>query len=261
MSQSILSGILLPLAGTSLGASFVFFSRRGKNVSESFPRALSAFCAGVMLASSVWSLIIPSVEMSEGLGFFSFVPAVIGLFAGTVFIMTCEGLLSDVPSRHVLGIPRSRLVYFFAVVLHNIPEGMAVGAALGAALGASGREPSRGALAAALVLSAGIAIQNIPEGTIISMPLRHSGMGRIKAFLYGAASGAVEPVAAVITMIFASRAVGVLAYLLSFAAGAMIYVTASDLLVTAFSGKKTKSVPMLLFVLGFCIMMTLDIVA
>lgn len=238
MNLLILPGILLPFIGTSLGASFVFFSK-GKSSDRSI---LQGFASGVMIAASVWSLIIPAVEMSSHLGFFSFIPMLSGLWFGIAFLFLCEKLPFSDKSDGFL--------FYLAVVLHNIPEGMAVGIAFACAVSGS----SFMGIASAFLLSFGIAMQNIPEGAIISLPLRNDGHSRKKAFALGSLSGIVEPVAAFFTLIFSSIVSSLLPYLLGFAAGAMIYVTLSELLPTAKGIKGT-----LWFLIGFSLMMVLDI--
>ncbi len=238
MNLLILSGILLPFIGTSLGASFVFFSKRKSSDSS----ILQGFASGVMIAASVWSLIIPAVEMSSHLGFFGFIPMLSGLWFGIAFLFLCEKLpFSD---------KSDGLLFYLAVVLHNIPEGMAVGVAFACAIGGS----SWLNVTSAFLLSFGMAMQNIPEGAIISLPLRNDGHSRKKAFALGSLSGIVEPLAAFFTLIFSSFASALLPYLLGFAAGAMIYVTLSELLPKAKGIKGT-----LWFLIGFSLMMVLDI--
>ncbi len=241
MKLQLLFGILLPFLGTSLGAAAVFFVRKkgglsGENV------LLSGFASGVMVAASVWSLIIPAVEMCSGLGFFSFVPMVSGLWLGLCIMICLENL-----SKHIFKQKESgRFLFFLAVVLHNIPEGMAVGASFACAL--------HGNMTPALLLSAGIALQNIPEGAIISTPLNADGKPRTTAFVFGAMSGIVEPVAALFTVLFSSLAISVLPYLLGFAAGAMLYVTVKDLLPGV-----SENRGVIWFFVGFSLMAVLDI--
>ena len=240
MSLKIIFGILLPFIGTTLGAFFVFFAKRKSSDSK----ALSGFAAGVMLAASVWSLIIPAVEMSASLGIFAFIPMLLGLWSGIAFIIAAEKLIAlsyDSESA-------SCASFFLAVVLHNIPEGMAVGVAFALAL------KSPAAFLPAVMMSVGMAMQNIPEGAIISLPLKNGGSSKKKAFILGSLSGIVEPIAAIFTLVFASFAASILPYLLGFAAGAMIFVTADELLPKA---KSTGGV--LWFCIGFSVMMVLDI--
>ncbi len=240
MNLQLLFGILLPFLGTSLGAAAVFFMRKGRLTGENV--LLSGFASGVMVAASVWSLIIPAVEMCSGLGFFSFVPMVSGLWLGLCVMICLESFSGHIFKKKESG----RFLFYLAVVLHNIPEGMAVGASFACAV--------HGNLTPALLLSAGIALQNIPEGAIISAPLRAEGKSHGKAFAYGALSGAVEPVAAVFTLMFSAFSTSVLPYLLGFAAGAMIYVTVKELL-----PKATENKGVLWFFVGFSLMAVLDI--
>jgi ZIP family zinc transporter len=195
-----------------------------------------------MMAASVWSLIIPAVEMSQNLGRFAFFPMLCGLWAGVIFLILGELFSSSEIGKDSL--------FFFAVILHNIPEGMAVGVAFATAIS----QNSSALLMSAMMLSVGVTIQNIPEGAIISMPLNEKGSPRIKAFANGALSGLPEPVFAFLTLIFSSVSVAVLPYLLGFAAGAMIYVSVKDLIPSA-KGKKGC----LSFLLGFSVMMVLDV--
>lgn len=240
MSLKIIFGILLPFIGTTLGAFFVFFAKR----KSSDGKSLSGFAAGVMLAASIWSLIIPAVEMSALLGMLAFIPMLSGLWSGIAFIMAAEKLIALSSDGRRAG----QASFFLAVVLHNIPEGMAVGVAFALAL------KSPAAFLPAVMMSFGMAMQNIPEGAIISLPLRSGGASKKKAFILGLLSGIVEPIAAIFTLIFASFAAKTLPFLLGFAAGAMIYVTIDELLPKA---KGIKGV--LWFCVGFSVMMVLDI--
>lgn len=242
MNCIVFLGILLPFIGTTLGAFLVFFSK--KTGSDS--KALSGFAAGVMVAASVWSLIIPAVEMSEKLGIFAFLPMLSGFWFGLLFLIITETALSRFTARNEVG----RLSFLIAVVLHNIPEGMAVGVAFAAAAATGERAIFTGAL----LLSFGMAMQNIPEGAIISLPLKSSGTSKAGSFLLGSLSGIVEPIAAIITMFFSSSAQTVLPVFLGFAAGAMIYVSVSELIPKAHGLKGA-----LWFCMGFSVMMVLDI--
>ena len=222
-------GILIPFLGTSLGAACVFFMK--KTLSDMVQRSLTGFAAGVMVAASVWSLLIPAMEQSAGMGKLSFVPAVVGFWIGILFLL---GLDHIVPHLHVKSGqtegPKSQLrrttMMVLAVTLHNIPEGMAVGVVYAGYLSGSAQITAAGALA----LSLGIAIQNFPEGAIISMPLRAEGMKKGKAFCGGVLSGVVEPIGAMLTILAAQLVVPALPYLLSFAAGAMLYVVVEELI-------------------------------
>ena len=260
MSREILNtvlGLLLPLAGTSAGAACVFLMKR--ELRQSVQRALTGFAAGVMVAASIWSLLIPAMEQSSAMERLSFLPAVTGFWLGIGFL-----LLLDTGTPHLhrnagkAEGPKSRLsrtaMMVLAVTLHNIPEGMAVGVVCGAFL--SGQtDISSGA---ALALSLGIAIQNFPEGAIISLPLRAEGKSRLRAFGDGVLSGAVEPLAAALT-ILASRAIGrALPYLLAFAAGAMLYVVVEELIPEMSEGEHSN-IGVISFAVGFSLMMALDV--
>ena len=249
-------GILIPFLGTSLGAACVFFMK--KTLSDMVQRALTGFAAGVMVAASVWGLLIPAMEQSAGMGNLSFVPAVVGFWIGILFLL---GLDHIVPHLHVKSGqtegPKSQLrrttMMVLAVTLHNIPEGMAVGVVYAGYLSGSAQITAAGALA----LSLGIAIQNFPEGAIISMPLRAEGMKKGKAFCGGVLSGVVEPIGAVLTILAAQLVVPALPYLLSFAAGAMLYVVVEELIPEMSQGSHSN-IGTLFFAVGFSIMMMLD---
>ena len=250
-------GILIPFLGTSLGAACVFFMK--KTLSDMVQRALTGFAAGVMVAASVWSLLIPAMEQSAGMGKLSFVPAVAGFWIGILFLL---GLDHIVPHLHVKSGqtegPKSQLrrttMMVLAVTLHNIPEGMAVGVVYAGYLAGDGQITMMGALA----LSLGIAIQNFPEGAIISMPLRAEGMKKGKAFCGGVLSGVVEPIGAMLTILAAQLVVPALPYLLSFAAGAMLYVVVEELIPEMSQGSHSN-IGTLFFAVGFSIMMMLDV--
>ena len=250
-------GILIPFLGTSLGAACVFFMK--KTLSDMVQRALTGFAAGVMVAASVWSLLIPAMEQSAGMGKLSFVPAVAGFWIGILFLL---GLDHIVPHLHVKSGqtegPKSQLrrttMMVLAVTLHNIPEGMAVGVVYAGYLSGSAQITAAGALA----LSLGIAIQNFPEGAIISMPLRAEGMKKEKAFCGGVLSGVVEPIGAMLTILAAQLVVPALPYLLSFAAGAMLYVVVEELIPEMSQGSHSN-IGTLFFAVGFSVMMMLDV--
>ena len=250
-------GILIPFLGTSLGAACVFFMK--KTLSDMVQRALTGFAAGVMVAASVWSLLIPAMEQSAGMGKLSFVPAVAGFWIGILFLL---GLDHIVPHLHAKSGqtegPKSQLrrttMMVLAVTLHNIPEGMAVGVVYAGYLSGSAQITAAGALA----LSLGIAIQNFPEGAIISMPLRAEGMKKGKAFCGGVLSGVVEPIGAMLTILAAQLVVPALPYLLSFAAGAMLYVVVEELIPEMSQGKHSN-IGTIFFAVGFSVMMTLDV--
>lgn len=257
MYLNITKGLLIPFLGTSLGALCVLFMKREMNAQVR--KALTGFAAGVMVAASVWSLIIPSINQSEAMGKMAFVPAAVGFWLGILFLLFLDTVTphlhmnSDEPEG-----PKSNLKnttkLVLAVTIHNIPEGMAVGVVYAGLLA----EQSEITMLGALALSLGIAIQNFPEGAIVSMPLRSQGMSRRKACLYGIASGAVEPVAALITILLSSILVPVLPYFLSFAAGAMLYVVVEELIPEMAEGKHSN-IGTLMFATGFSIMMILDV--
>ena len=250
-------GILIPFLGTSLGAACVFFMKN--TLSDMVQRSLTGFAAGVMVAASVWSLLIPAMEQSAGMGKLSFVPAVAGFWIGILFLL---GLDHIVPHLHVKSGqtegPKSQLrrttMMVLAVTLHNIPEGMAVGVVYAGYLSGSAQITAAGALA----LSLGIAIQNFPEGAIISMPLRAEGMKKGKAFCGGVLSGVVEPIGAVLTILAAQLVVPALPYLLSFAAGAMLYVVVEELIPEMSQGSHSN-IGTLFFAVGVSILMMLDV--
>ncbi len=257
MNVSVMIGVLIPFIGTSLGAAFVFFMKRqlGRNVQ----RALTGFAAGVMTAASVWSLLIPAIEQSSSMGVFTFVPAVAGFWIGTLFLLVLD---KTVPHLHMFAenaeghkskLARTTMM-LLAVTLHNIPEGMAVGVMYAGLLAGSTDISVGGALALAL----GIAIQNVPEGAIISMPLHAEGKSKPIAFLGGVLSGAVEPIGALITVVISGLMIPVMPYLLSFAAGAMIYVVVEEL-VPEMSEGEHSNVGVIMFGIGFTVMMALDV--
>ena len=255
--EEALSAILLPFLGTVIGSACVFFLKGEMN--RQLQRALTGFAAGVMVAASIWSLIIPAIEQSENLGKFSFFPAVIGFWAGVLFLLLLDHVI---PHLHQNGTqaegPKSHLqkttMMLLAVTLHNIPEGMAVGVVYAGYLSGNAEISAAGALA----LSLGIAIQNFPEGAIISMPLRAEGMKKSKAFMSGTLSGIVEPVGAALTVLAAHFILPALPYLLSFAAGAMLYVVVEELIPEMSQGKHSN-IGTLFFAAGFSVMMMLDV--
>ena len=250
-------GIMIPFLGTALGSACVFFMK--KSLGDLVQRSLAGFAAGVMVAASIWSLLIPAIEQSEDMGKLSFLPAFIGFWIGVLFLLLLDRLIPHlhVGSDQAEG-PKSKLgrttMMVLAVTLHNIPEGMAVGVVY--AGWASGNVSITAA--AAMALSIGIAIQNFPEGAIISMPLRAEGMGKGKAFWGGVLSGAVEPIGAVLTILAAQLVIPALPYLLSFAAGAMIYVVVEEL-IPEMSEAPHSNVGTIFFAVGFALMMTLDV--
>lgn len=253
-------GILIPLFGTTLGAAAVFFLKRSLGVTVG--KALLGFAAGVMLAASVWSLLLPSIDMAEEQGTIGWIPAVVGFFAGILFLLLLDAL-APVFQEHCMppaetGRERKKSLLLFAVTLHNIPEGMAVGVIFAG----FAADPTAVTVTAAFALSVGIAIQNIPEGSIISMPLVPQGVSRPRAFFRGFLSGAVEPVAALVTLALASLITPILPYILSFAAGAMVYVAVEELIPEAQAGSRTgtdAAVGTLSIAVGFALMMLLDV--
>ena len=248
--------MLIPFAGTCLGAAMVFFLK--KQISEGVRKVLSGFAAGVMVAASFWSLLLPALEESAEKGKLSFLPAAIGFLVGIGFL-----LLLDVVTPHMhldnqqegpsRGLKKTTEL-LLAVTLHNIPEGMAVGVVCASWMTGNNNISS----SAALALAIGIAIQNFPEGAIVSMPLRAEGMKKGKTFVFGALSGIVEPIATLLTLLAAQAVVTVLPYLQAFAAGAMIYVVVEEL-VPEMSGGKHTNIGTISFSLGFVLMMILDV--
>lgn len=254
--MDILLGIFLPFLGTAAGAACVFFLKN--ELKPQVQKALLGFASGVMVAASVWSLLIPAMDASGDMGKWAFLPAVIGFLLGIGFLLALDRI---VPHLHLGGEtegPKSRLarttMLVFAVTLHNIPEGLAAGAVFAGALsGGAGMT-----VAGAFALSIGIAVQNFPEGAIISLPLKSEGKSRGRAFLYGALSGIVEPAAAVLMIFLASHILPALPYLLAFAAGAMIYVVVEELIPEASAGHHSN-ISTIGFALGFALMMVLDV--
>ena len=250
-------GILIPFLGTSLGAACVFFMKQA--LSDRLQRILTGFAAGVMVAASVWSLLIPAIEQSAALGRLAFFPAFAGFWLGILFLLVLDHLIPHLHAKsgQAEG-PKSQLqrttMMVLAVTLHNIPEGMAVGVVYAGFLSGG----SQITAAAALALSLGIAIQNFPEGAIISMPLRAEGMKKRKAFCCGVLSGVVEPIGAVLTILAARLIVPALPYLLSFAAGAMLYVVVEELIPEMSQGTHSN-IGTVFFAVGFSIMMMLDV--
>lgn len=257
MIGNVAGGILIPFLGTVLGAGMVFFLRKEINVL--LQKALLGFAAGVMIAASVWSLLIPGIEMAQEQGKTAWIPAAVGFLLGILFLL---GLDSVTPHLHLHGekpegvknnFQRSTML-MLAVTLHNIPEGMAVGVVFAGVLAKS----SLITMAGAMALSIGIAIQNFPEGAIISMPLISEGKTKPKAFLYGVISGVVEPIAAFITVLLTDYIVPLLPYLLSFAAGAMIYVVVEELIPESQEGEHSN-IGTVGVAIGFVAMMVLDV--
>ena len=255
--KTVMIGLLIPFLGTALGSGCVFFMRR--ELSQSLQKALSGFAAGVMVAASVWSLLIPAMEQASNMGGWAFLPAFVGFWLGVLFLLLLDHVI---PHLHRNGGqaegPKSKLarttMMVLAVTLHNVPEGMAVGVVYAGLISGSGEITAGGALALAL----GIATQNFPEGAIISMPLHAEGADKGKSFLYGVLSGAVEPVFGFVTVLAAGLIVPAMPYLLSFAAGAMLYVVVEELIPDMAQGRHSH-VGVLMFALGFSLMMALDV--
>ncbi len=255
--KAVISGLLIPFAGTAAGAACVFFLKG--NLRLGVRRALIGFGAGVMVAASIWSLIVPAIEQSSAMGRLAFFPAFIGFWLGIGFLLLLEHIIphlhrSIAPAEG----PKSRLprtaMMVLAVTLHNIPEGMAVGVVYAGLLSGSGNITAGGALALAL----GIAIQNFPEGAIISMPLYAEGKSKPGSFWLGVLSGAVEPLFGALTVIVAGLVVPAMPYLLSFAAGAMLYVVVEELIPEMSSGEHSN-IGVVSFAIGFSLMMALDV--
>lgn len=254
---SVFWGILIPFLGTTLGAACVFFMK--KSLGDLIQRSLAGFAAGVMVAASIWSLLIPAIEQSENMGKLSFLPAFLGFWIGVLFLLALDHLIPHlhIGSDQTEG-PKSKLgrttMMVLAVTLHNIPEGMAVGVMYAGFLSGNTQITAAGAFA----LSLGIAIQNFPEGAIISMPLRAEGEKKSRAFFGGFLSGVVEPIGAVLTMIAAQLIIPALPYLLSFAAGAMLYVVVEELIPEMAQGRHSN-LGTFFFAVGFSVMMVLDV--
>ncbi|MBQ7574903.1 MAG: ZIP family metal transporter [Bacteroidales bacterium] len=249
----VFTALMIPFLGTALGSAFVFFMKN--DMPLPLKKALLGFASGVMVAASVWSLLIPSMEMGEGTS--AVIPAAVGLLAGFAFLLLIDRVTPHIHASGEAEGPRSGLSrtakLALAVTIHNFPEGMAVGVAIAGAL------TSGFTMAGAIALSLGIAIQNIPEGAIISMPLRAEGNSRLKSFWIGALSGAVEPVGGALVLLLASAVTGIMPYLLSFAAGAMLYVVVEELIPETSEGAHSN-IGTVGFALGFALMMVLDVV-
>lgn len=253
----LILGLLIPFLGTTLGAGMVFLIKN--KMKTSVQKLLLGFASGVMIAASVWSLLIPSINMAEEQGKIAWIPAAIGFLLGIVFLLILDSIIPHIhldkekPEGVKAKLKKSTMLVL-AVTLHNIPEGMAVGVVFaGAIVGNAGIS-----IAGAFALAIGIAIQNFPEGAIISMPLRSEGISKSKSFIYGALSGIVEPIAAVVTILLTGIVVPILPYLLSFAAGAMIYVVVEELIPESQAGEHSN-IGTIGVAIGFVIMMILDV--
>lgn len=261
MNEQVIIGLLIPFLGTSLGAGLVYFMKN--ELSGKVQKSLAGFAAGVMVAASIWSLLIPAMEMvEEKMGKVAWIPAAIGFGVGIIFLLFLDNVIphqhmdSNYPEGPKNESMRKTTMMVLAVIIHNIPEGMAVGVAFAGVIAKN----TGLTMASALVLSIGIAIQNFPEGAIISMPLRSQGVGKNKALGMGVFSGAVEPVAAIMTIVLSQIMIPILPYLLSFAAGAMFYVVVEELIPEATGeGKDHTNLGTIWFSVGFLIMMILDV--
>lgn len=250
-------GILIPFVGTTLGSACVFLMK--DKLQPVVQKGLLGFASGVMVAASVWSLLIPAMDMSEGLGRLAFVPAAVGLLLGMVFLLLMDKVIphlhlnQDTPEGPKKSLKKTTMMVL-AVTLHNIPEGMAVGVVFAGVLNANNQIT----MAGAMVLALGIAIQNFPEGAVVSLPLKSEGQSKGRAFLSGMLSGIVEPIAAVITILLSGIVEPILPYLLAFAAGAMLYVVVEELIPEASEGEHSD-MGTIGFAIGFVIMMVLDV--
>ncbi len=257
MQGEVIQGILIPFLGTALGAACVLFMENTLNIL--LQRILTGFAAGVMVAASIWSLLVPAMEQAEDMGQWAFVPAVAGFWLGILFLLVLDRTIphlhqgSSEPEGPRVALKKTTMLVL-AVTLHNIPEGMAVGVVFAGCLSGNSAVTMTGALA----LSIGIAIQNFPEGAIISMPLKAEGMKKRTAFIYGVLSGVVEPVAALLTVLASGFIVPALPYLLSFAAGAMIYVVVEELIPEMSAGRHSD-MGTVFFAFGFTVMLALDV--
>lgn len=257
MNLESIGAVALPFLGTAIGAGFVYFMKGSMDLR--LQRILTGFASGVMVAASIWSLIIPAIEQSAHLNKLAFAPAVIGIWAGFLFLLLLDHIIphlhmnSDSPEGTALPLGRSTMMVM-AVTLHNLPEGMAVGVVV------AGRLTGNDSISAAdvMALSMGIAIQNIPEGAIISMPLSANGMGRHKSFGYGVLSGIIEPIGAIVTILLASLIGPTLPYFLAFAAGAMLFVVVEELIPEMSQGEHSD-IGTIFFAVGFTLMMLLDV--
>ena len=257
LRSEALLGILIPFAGTALGSACVFFMK--KELSRNVQRALTGFAGGVMVAASIWSLLIPAMDQCSDRGGWAFLPAFIGFWLGILFLLLLDKIIPHLhmnaeKAEGIKSRAKKTTMMVLAVTLHNIPEGMAVGVVFAGLLSGSAQITAGGALA----LSIGIAIQNFPEGAIISMPLNAEGRSKGRAFLDGTLSGAVEPIGAALTVLFAGLLVPAMPYLLSFAAGAMIYVVVEELIPEMSAGEHSD-IGVISFAFGFTLMMALDV--
>lgn len=255
--MELVSGLLIPFAGTTLGAAMVFFMRNKMN--KMVEKLLLGFASGVMIAASIWSLILPAIEMSQEQGKIAWLPATIGFMFGIIFLLILDSVIPHLHLHNekpegVKAKLKNTTMLVLAVTLHNIPEGMAVGVTFaGAIIGNAGIT-----MAGAFALAIGIAIQNFPEGAIISMPLKAEGVSKPKAFILGTLSGIVEPIGAIITILLTKSIVPILPYVLAFAAGAMIYVVVEELIPESQDGEHSN-IGTIGVAIGFVVMMILDV--
>ena len=255
--MDLVIGLAIPFLGTTLGAAMVFLMKN--KINNKIEKLLLGFASGVMIAASIWSLLIPAIEMSESQEKIAWVPAAIGFLLGITFLLVLDSVIphlhlkSDKPEGIKSKLKKTTMMVF-AVTLHNIPEGMAVGVTFAGAL----TQNAGITMAGAFALAIGIAIQNFPEGAIISMPLKSEGMSKPKAFLYGTLSGIVEPIGAIITILLTNAVVPMLPYLLAFAAGAMIYVVVEELIPESQAGEHSN-IGTIGVAIGFVVMMILDV--
>ena len=255
--MNLIIGLLIPFLGTTLGSAMVFIMKDKMNLKVE--KVLLGFASGVMIAASVWSLIIPSIDMAKSQGRIAWIPAAVGFLLGIIFLLILDSLIphlhleSDKPEGIKAKLKKTTMMVF-AVTLHNIPEGMAVGVTFAGTLVGNAGVTLTGAFALAI----GIAIQNFPEGAIISMPLKSEGMSKPKAFLYGNLSGAVEPIGAIFTILLTNCILPVLPYIMSFAAGAMIYVVVEELIPESQAGSHSN-LGTVGVAIGFVLMMVLDV--
>lgn len=255
--MKLIWGLLIPFLGTTLGSGMVFLMKN--KINKKIEKLLLGFASGVMIAASIWSLIIPALDMAEEQGVITWVPATTGFLLGICFLLVLDSIIphlhlnTDKPEGLKSKIQKTTMMVL-AVTLHNIPEGMAVGVVFAGALA----QNTGITMAGAIALAIGIAIQNFPEGAIISMPLKSEGMSKLKAFLYGTLSGIVEPIGAILTICLTNLVVPILPYLLSFAAGAMIYVVVEELIPESQTGEHSN-IGTIGVAIGFVIMMILDV--
>ena len=255
--MNVAIGVLIPFVGTAAGAACVFFLKN--QISPNLQRIFTGFAAGVMVAASVWSLLIPAMDMCDDMGKMGFVPALVGLLLGVFFLLLMDSFIphlhlgSEKPEGAKSSLGRTAML-MLAVTIHNLPEGAACGAIFAGVLSGDGSVTMAGAISLAI----GIAIQNFPEGAIISLPLRSEGHGRMKSFLLGAFSGMIEPLGAVFAILLANVVTPILPYMLAFAAGAMIYVVVEELIPEASEGEHSN-LGTISFVIGFALMMVLDV--